>query len=106
MKQTLIYIAAIVLLSVSSFSFAKPTDDKVNELAFVVTCVGVYDALGLNTKYKEQAHRGAGLVSGMGEAQKEEVIARAKLMHIAYRNSGAGLAEIKYLCDDAFYGEE
>ena len=106
MKQLLIYITAIVLLSVSSFSFAKAKDDKINELAFLGICVTVYDHLGLETKRSEQHKKGVKIASGMKKRDAEEVSARARIMYTAYRRSGAGIAELKYMCDESLYGDQ
>lgn len=106
MKQLSIYIAAIVLLSVSSFSFAKTNDDKINDLAFLGICVTIYDHLGIETKRLEQHKKGVKIASSLKNRDAEEVSARARIMYEAYIRSGAGLAEFKYMCDESLYGDE
>lgn len=99
MKQTLIYIAAIVLLSVSSFSFAM--SDYSKAMTFTMVCHGAYDNSGQASKAREEWRRVAEYSVFMSEQEIED--AKLEALRLVYTSQAKGITtkELASMCDKA-----
>lgn len=99
MKQLLIYIAAIVLLSVSSFSFAM--SDYSKAMTFTMVCYGAYDNSGQTSKARKEWKR----IADYSTIMSEQEIADAKLeaLRLVYTSQAKGITtnELANMCDKA-----
>lgn len=99
MKQLLIYIAAIVLLSVSSFSFAM--SDYSKAMAFTMVCYGAYENSGQTSKARKEWMR----IADYSIIMSEQEIADAKLeaLRLVYTSQAKGITtkELANMCDKA-----
>lgn len=99
MKQLLIYIAAIVLLSVSSFSFAM--SDYSKAMSFTFVCYGAYDNSGQTSKARTEWKR----IADYSTIMSEQEIADAKLeaLRLVYTSQAKGITtnELASMCDNA-----
>lgn len=99
MKQLIIYITAIVLLSVSSFSFAM--SDYSKAMAFTMVCYGAYDNSGRTAKAREEWKRIANYSVFMSE--KEVKDAELEALRLVYTSQAKGITtnELANMCDKA-----
>lgn len=99
MKQLLIYITAIVLLSVSSFSFAM--SDYSKAMAFTMTCYGAYENSGQTSKAREEWKRIAEYSVFMSE--KEVNDAELDALRLVYTSQAKGITtnQLANMCDKA-----
>jgi hypothetical protein len=97
MKQLLIYIAAIVLLSVSSFSFAM--SDYSKAMTFTMVCYGAYDNSGQTSKARAEWRRIAEYSVFMSEKEIED--AKLDALRLVYTSQAKGITtkELANMCD-------
>lgn len=99
MKQLLIYIAAIVLLSVSSFSFAM--SDYSKAMTFTMVCYGDYDNSGQTSKARAEWKRIAEYSIFMSAQEIED--AKLEALRLVYTSQAKGITtkELANMCDKA-----
>lgn len=99
MKQLLIYIAAIVLLSVSSFSFAMSDNSKA--MAFTMVCYGAYNNSGQTSKARKEWKRIADYSAIMSEQEIKD--SELDALRLVYTSQAKGITtnELANMCDKA-----
>lgn len=99
MKQILIYIAAIVLLSLSSFSFAM--SDYSKAMTITMVCYGAYDNSGQTSKAREEWKRISDYSAFMSEQEIED--AKLDALRLLYTSQAKGITtkELANMCDKA-----
>lgn len=104
MKHLIIYVAAVVFLSVSSFSFAM--SDLSKAMSYNLVCYGAYHNTGQTKKAKEKIDLVMTLASVM--TKREVADAKRDALNIVYTSKANGFTskQVADMCDKFDKGDK